>query len=180
MVLQRHTSTAFCCTQVTEIHSLRLYIWNAFLDLVVLSMFPHAIPDDLLVFLGSIMPIREQYFPVIIWWTGLTSANNVRLLLTVHLLYTVATNTLTGTCTNHLQNYLTLAPLVLPFLQVRALNPSPSCLLSSGCTGYLAHADGLLPCLGKAPLPLPFTLAVLFCSTVTSVTLQAAAHATIL
>lgn len=151
-----------------------------FLDLVTLSLLSYAIPDDLLVFLGSIMPICERYFPVIIYWTGLTSANNVRLLLTVHLLYMVASNTLIGTRTNHLQNYLTLPPLFLPFLQVHALNPRPSCPLSSGCTGYLADADGPLPSLGKAPLPLPSSLAGLFCSTVTGVTLQVAAHTTVL
>lgn len=56
----------------------------------------------------------------------------------------------------------------------------PSCLLSSGHTDYMADADEALLSLAKAPLPLLSTLAVLFCSTETSVTLQAAAHATVL
>lgn len=44
----------------------------------------------------------------------------------------------------------------------------------------MADADEALLSLAKAPLPLLSTLAVLFCSTETSVTLQAAAHATVL
>ena len=66
----------------------------------MLSMFLYTIPDELLVFIGYVMLIREQYFAVIICWTRLTSANELRLLLTMQLLYTVASNTLIGTCTN--------------------------------------------------------------------------------
>lgn len=111
----------------------------------MLSMFPYTIPDELLVFIGYVMLIREQYFAVIICWTRLTTANELRLLLTMHLLYTVASNTLIGTCTNHLQNDLTLVFLVLPFIQVHALNHGPSGFHSSWCTGYLADGEGLCP-----------------------------------
>lgn len=121
------------------------HIWNVFWDLVVLSKFPYNIPDELLVFIGYVMLIREQYFAVIICWTGLTSASDLRLLLTMYLLNTVASNTLIGICTNHLPNDLTLAPLVLPFIQVHALNHGPSGLLSSWCKGYLADGEGFWP-----------------------------------
>lgn len=141
-------------------------------------MFPYATPDDLLLFLGSTVLILEQYFPVIICWSGLTSANDVwLLLLMVHPQYIVATNTLIGTCAQIICKVINLGSPSPSVSTGTCLKPSPSCVLSSGHTGYLADAGGPPTSLGTAPLPLPSALAVLFCSTVT---LQAAAHATIL